>query len=443
MRLFLLVAPFLFAAYALLTPPFQTPDEHEHLFRAWQLSQGQLIGTRRGGEAGGVLPDSLGRAAQPELGSLKPHALRPVVRRPFADSFKPGTPITSGAPPRFYNFIGSVIYSPVGYAPQVAAIFLGKAAGLSVENIIRLGRLLNAALAIGLIYWSLRIATIGRLALLWVGFLPMTAATSSSFGQDGLIIGSACVLTALGVRKLSASRWTLKELFLSAVFTVVLTVSKFVYLPLAMIAGAPFVERRFEVRRLAVPLMISLFAGVLAVAWIRAVSGVTLPAFSNAPPPLERFATWALNPQEPLLLLERTYIFHGRAVAMSLFSFGWQNIWGGRVVEYSSLLSACVVLLAGDPAANALKWQSRLWLLAIAAVITLLISIALLLYFSPLDSNWIQGLQGRYFIPIAPAVFVALLRRRSSAARYAFAVPLMMIVGNLFALRVIGATFYS
>lgn len=440
-HLFLLIAPIIYAAFALLTPPFQAPDEHQHLFRAWQLSQLRLIGERRGNEAGGVLPESLGRAAKPELGSLEPHMLRRVVKRPFTDSFKPGTPITSDSPPRFYNFISSVIYSPVGYVPQVTAIWVGNALGSSVENIIRLGRLLNAALAIGLIYCSLRIAPVGRLALAWVGLLPMTAFISSSFGQDALIIGSACLLTALALRRMLGGKWTSKELFFSSFLAVVLSVSKFVYLPLAMIGGAPFVERRFDWRRLPAPLMIALFAGLLTIIWLRAVSGVTLAA-GSVPAPHERLAIWVRNPAEPLLQLERTYVMHGRDVLMSLFSFGWLNVWGGRVVEYTSLVSACIVLLAGDRGATALGWQSRLWLLAIAGVIVLLISIALSLYFSPIDATWIVGVQGRYFIPIAPAVFVALSRPRSFEASYAWTIPLMLIVGNLFALKAIAESFY-
>ncbi len=58
-RLFVLIAPFLYAAYALLTPPFQSFDENQHLDRAWQISSLQFTGERRGAQSGGELPPGL------------------------------------------------------------------------------------------------------------------------------------------------------------------------------------------------------------------------------------------------------------------------------------------------------------------------------------------------------------------------------------------------
>src|SRR5262245_29628451 len=59
-RLYLMLAPLIYLIYALLAPPFQTPDEHQHLFRAWQVAHFQWIGERRENEAGGLLPAGLG-----------------------------------------------------------------------------------------------------------------------------------------------------------------------------------------------------------------------------------------------------------------------------------------------------------------------------------------------------------------------------------------------
>lgn len=440
-RLFLIIAPLFYAAYALLTPPFETPDEHQHLFRAWQLSEFHLFGERRGDQAGGVLPEGLALAALPEIGTIEPHALRPVVERPLTTLFKEGTPPHEGRL-RFFNFLGSVVYSPAGYVPQIAATWIGDAAGLSVENIVRLGRLLNGAVAIVLIYLALRLAPVGSSALIWVGLLPMTAASSAAFGQDGIVIGGACLITAIGLRVVFAGRWRRSDLVAVAALSAVLALSKIFYLPLAMIGGQPFSKRHLDWRRLVVPLLICSIAAALTGLWLYEVSSLVVPARADIPAPMERLHLWFHHPASLLGLLEHTYIGHARYLAKSLFSFGWLNVGPVRSAEFLSVLGLGAVFLVGNPGADRIERDTRLWLLLIAILVLLLISVALCIYWTRASDTWIQGLQGRYFIPIALPALIALLPNRERATRYDALVPLLMAGANLAALAVITATYY-
>jgi uncharacterized membrane protein len=442
-RIFLVLASLLYAAYALLTPPFQTPDEHQHLFRAWQLSELHLISERRGDAVGDVLPDSLGRAALPEIGSVKPHVLsRPIVRRTFDERFQHGTPVKTAAPPHFFNFLGSSLFSPAGYVPQVSAIWLGKAAGLSVEGILRLGRLFNALVSLLLIYWAIRLTPIGAMALIWVGLLPMTAAASAALGQDWLVISGACLLTAVGLRVVLNGRWKRSELLITATLAILLTVSKLIYLPLAMAGGQPFVRGKFQPRRMAVPLLICIAAAGLAGVWLNAISGLVVRPLAGIPPAGERLATWAHHPAQFLTLLNQTYVAHGMELVDTLFEFGWLNVPVGRGAFFFSMLALGLVIVAGDSAAGRLEWQMRVWLLLIAISIILLLSLALCLYWTPASESWIQGLQGRYFIPVAAPVLIAALPKRGSLGRFANVVPLLMVGANLVALASIVRAFY-
>src|SRR4051794_23595305 len=82
-RLFLLIAPLLYAAYALLTPPSQAFDENQPLYRAWQIGSFTLTAERRGVESGGELPPGLRDATLREIGSVTPQSDRRIVVRPF------------------------------------------------------------------------------------------------------------------------------------------------------------------------------------------------------------------------------------------------------------------------------------------------------------------------------------------------------------------------
>ncbi|HUM48352.1 MAG TPA: DUF2142 domain-containing protein, partial [Chitinophagales bacterium] len=56
---FLTLALSLGAIFIAVTPPFQAPDEPEHFYRAYKISEGYLIGQQQDNRAGGYLPQSL------------------------------------------------------------------------------------------------------------------------------------------------------------------------------------------------------------------------------------------------------------------------------------------------------------------------------------------------------------------------------------------------
>jgi hypothetical protein len=45
--------------YLLITPPFQVPDEPNHFFRCYQISEGHLLPERLESQVGGEIPRSL------------------------------------------------------------------------------------------------------------------------------------------------------------------------------------------------------------------------------------------------------------------------------------------------------------------------------------------------------------------------------------------------
>jgi len=443
-RLLLLIGPLLYFAYAILTPPFQTPDEHQHLFRAWQLSQGQLFAERRGAAAGGVLPYSLGQAALPEVGSLKPHFdRRPIVRRPFAGSFGGGTPTQAAAPDRFYDFRGAVVYSPASYVPQVTAVWVGKGAGLSVENIVRLGRLLNAGLALFLIYLAVRITPVGSSAILFVGLLPMTAAASASFGQDGLVIGGSSLLIAVGLRNALRRQPDLANLMIAGAAAVAIALCKIFYLPLAVVGGQPLVDGKLQWRRLWPWLGMCAVAAAIAAVWLRANAGLVVAPWPDIPPAGARLGDALRHPMEFPDVLEHTYIDHGPVLLDSLFEFGWLNVPSGSIAAFLTAVGCGLVVIAGDPAATMLKWPTRAWLVVVAIASALLISIAAWIYGTPASMNSIFGLQGRYFIPLAAPLLIAILPGRRGPSNLGKFMPPLMIAANMLVLAAIVRAFYS
>src|SRR5438874_141026 len=92
------------------TPPFRVPDEANHFFRAYEISEGSLLSTKRDGVAGGELPSS--------IVSLPRRVTGPVPRNP---SYKRPSIVEEFSKPlereqrEFVSYSNKALYSPVAY----------------------------------------------------------------------------------------------------------------------------------------------------------------------------------------------------------------------------------------------------------------------------------------------------------------------------------------
>jgi uncharacterized membrane protein len=445
-RIVLLVAgAFLYVAYALITPPFQTPDEQQHLFRAWQLAHFQLHAERRGDEVGGMLPTGLPDAAVAELGTAAPHVeIRPVPRRPLAQMFERSTPVSDSQPKRFANFLGGALYGPVGYAPQIAALWASSALGWSAEATVRLGRLFNAALTLGLLALALTIMPVGRLFVLLLALMPMTAAMAASLGQDGLIIGSCAMVTALGLRAAREARWSRSALVLLGLFGGVLGLTKIVYTPLIALALLPVPRGRRPLPWMAGPAALLALAAGLSALWLKINAGAVVRMAPGLSDPGAQLAFIAAHPSALLATLARTLADLGGHIVMTSFSFGWLTV--GPVMGAAFLAGAALVtaLFHGIPAGTLPGRGWRVWGALIALLIAAGISTAIYIASSPVGSPIVLGLQGRYFLPLLPLLGLVAARPRGAARKDLLWISVALMLGsNVLALLAIGGAFYT
>jgi uncharacterized membrane protein len=95
--------------------------------------------------------------------------------------------------------------------------------------------------------------------------------------------------------------------------------------------------------------------------------------------------------------------------------FGWLDtplprpamvLWG--------LLLLAAALTGGDPALALAAWQRRL-AVAITVAVLLLLSLSQYVTWTPLGAGFVDGLQGRYFLPVAPVAAILFYNRRFAA----------------------------
>lgn len=437
-RYFLWLALPLYLAYALLTPAFQTPDEPQHLFRAWQLSELQLIGERRGNESGGVLPGGLGAATLAELGTLQPHARKPVPER--SGWLPRGTP-ADAAPPFFHNFLGSVIYSPVSYLPQVGVIAIGRAADWPVETIVLAGRVANALLFLLLFGYAIRLTPWGGPAFLFIGLHPTTVSSTATFGQDGLVIGSSALLVAVGLRVMLSGRWSGSSLLTLAGAGAGIALTKFLYLPLMVTAGL-FAGRDLKGRlREAVPMVaIAIAAALLAAGWLMLVKNVTVPPTGDVLPTDQRLTGFLSDPTEFMHAFAGTY--SNLSILFSAYSFAWLTVGPVPIPLFVGTAAMGALLLVGGDGMQVPNLKQRAWLLLIGLGMIVLVSFAMWLYYTPVGADHVRGVQARYLLPSALVMLPALLPRTSRSPRALFWMMTLLVIANAGSLMAIVGAFY-
>ena len=104
----------------LLTPPFQAPDEVQHFYRAFQLSDLRFRAEVRNGVAGGLLPDSL-----PELVKSSVYTQDgisyPPMPSPISKTMKLASIPLDASARQFVAIRGSAGYSPLPYSRKYSA----------------------------------------------------------------------------------------------------------------------------------------------------------------------------------------------------------------------------------------------------------------------------------------------------------------------------------
>jgi hypothetical protein len=397
--------------FALATPPHDPPDEARHHARAWLISGGNfgVVGRAPGHDAS--VPRAIVRLHAPghhySDEQLREGRLPSNTRRtqPHAWSELPAK--LRGSLPRWelVPVLYTSSYPPAVYVPYLPALWLARALDLSAAAGLVLARLSGLAAWLAGIAVVLRIAPAQRWLLCAAALLPISVFQAASLSGDGLTQVvlfwwlAECLRAAgrgaggLGVR--GAIRLLIPPLALGFV--------KPGYAPLALAA-------------LALPLRprprLALGAAALAAAALPTLWWAGVAAAADVPP-LIPGANLAGQLQHALAHpLDFLAAAAGTVAALwPAWLEGWVGNLGHFDVEIPGAVTAlglAAVAASATLEPNPLRLAARLWLLAAFVAAALAVLAMAYLGWTPVGSRVIQGVQGRYFLPMLPFALAAL-----------------------------------
>lgn len=393
------------------TPPFATQDEAFHWQRVLQIADGHLLADTLGPNSWGGPIDRAGYLQMLyHIDRIQKHGpVDPVEAHALSGHLAAQPPALE-----VVAFPSSASFAPLAYLPQAAAVAAARAAGLDPLGQMRAGRLGNLVVYGLMVAAILRALPAGRVAVLALALSPVALQSACSLSADPLNLTLPVLLLALvwrlrdrgtplgrgeaaGLVALSAALGLLK-----------LTMAPFagavLYLPAAVAGGT--LRSRFALGGLCLAVAVGI--GVL---WNAAYPFVPGPYWGTGADPAAQIARLRADPLESARVFAATV----RDWAVMWWRDGYGR-YGGHPPPWHGYASDRWVLpafwvLPALALCDGPRWRDAGFAagcLVPAPAYALLVLAAFWVGYTPVGSATVDGIQGRYFLPMLALVLLGL-----------------------------------
>ncbi|MCP2291184.1 DUF2142 domain-containing protein [Nocardia amikacinitolerans] len=421
--------------FAVLSPPFWGHDEITQFGRAYQVAYGgflpQKIQDDRGLAYGGDVPANVDALMGYAFDDYRQNPEEPgaMVSDPGAYDRLKSAPVDSPMKPVW--FTNTAAYSPVPYVPAAVGIRAAALFDLDVGGMVtltRLAGLLAYLIVVGFGLYALRAHRVQ-----WLGFtvavLPIAVFQAGTVTADTLTNALAIMVSALLIKALFLGNGLSRTETVALLgATLLLPVSKPTYVLLAMLVVLVPVDRfgffggaavsGFHWRRL-VPWAFAAAGAVAFAVWMK-IAAPTGDGMSLMRPPHQ----WGtVKPGEQLgeILGDPLHFLSVFGDSISYRDQRWFTQFFGELgfayidVPAVAVLACLLALAVSVGIADRMNPRTATFVRTLVVALTVAASVAMIyvtLYmsFTPVGYYIIDGVQGRYFVPLALVAFAALLR---------------------------------
>ena len=407
---FLILAIGLGVLFMIFLPPGQAPDDINHFRRAYAISDGVFIAERISEESeasGSVLPievsDFDSRPSKGTYGEITQELMKGVSGEASAQSYT-----------------NTALYSFVCYIPQTLAALLGKMFNMSIMGIAYLMEIFNFAVWVVLIYFAIKLIPKFKTVLLFVALLPITLQEATSMAPDALTIGLSALLVSYVLYLAYECKriMTNKDLVLLYVIALVIGFCKIVYLPLILLYVIIPSERFGTKKRKAIHLSsLAVVVIGLNLLWL-AISAGTLMEFNPGVDSKMQLMGILNNPIGYLITIVRSiganfqfWLYGALGMLLGSWAFDLPMIMG-----YVSFAMAVLLFAQRDEALKLRKIDRGVFVFVFVTIV-LLIFTSLYIQWTAVGAAVIDGVQGRYFLPILLLIPIMVCRVKTRPSR--------------------------
>ena len=374
-----LVFFFVGLAYVFIFPNGSAPDENGHFYRAFEISEGKLISKKI--EA---YPNQVGN-------------FLPISLSDYKDKNA-----TISAQRAYINFANTALYSPLSYIPQALGIKVASIFTDNVSKIFTCGRIFNFLTCYLLCICALHFMPFAKNLLFIIIMLPITLQEIGSLAVDGFILSLVLFFLSYTLHLCYVKPKVCKrDIIILLSLSILISLCKIVYLVvLPVIYLIP--KSKIEKNKLFVYFFIPFIAIVCNFIWLYIASDFLIE-FNVGVNSSEQFKYILHHPLDYFFIFIKSIFVNGLFVLESAFG----HFLGALTISTHPLLWICffvvfVYALTQQNIDSKIQINNfhRWVFLAIFLIGIVGIYTALYIQWTPLKSTFIDGVQGRYLLPL-------------------------------------------
>jgi uncharacterized membrane protein len=391
-----------------LIPPMQVADEWPHFYRAYLLAQGRVMGDGLGDK----VPCEIHRLMWETDGFMGIPTRGPKTHHEVIGFLKNMTKLRIVEKDRVYAPFSTVLYAPVPYAGMTAGIAAADIWTDSPLLIFYAGRIGGLLIALLLTWWAIRITPFGKWAFLLIAMTPVVLFQRSGITADSFINSLAMLYVAYILRAALDPIKKINDLqiIFLGLLTIAMCLCKQAYLAMPILMWAIPADRfATPGTRRAVRLGLPLLGWSAAVLWAMVVMQLNYAPMIKGTDALGQLHYILNHPIHYSIVMIHDFTVNARKYLLELVGvLGWLDIPAFTWLVFAHL-AVLLVISCLDHGSGASPRPAARVLSAIALIGSLgLIFTLMYLWWAPVGSSTLPGMQGRYFtplLPLLPAIF--------------------------------------
>ena len=395
-KTFLIVTIMLGIFYVFAIPIYRGHDEHAHFYRAYEISQGIFNTKIEDEESVTTIPEAF-EETTPEGEACNITYYRNVIDFLGVDINEDETMTV--------NASYMAVYSPIPYIPQALTIGILNIFTDNVAIIFYGARIVNLLVSVFLLYFAMKLISFGKKMIFLITILPTTMVQISSLSPDALTLTSSILFVAYVLKLWYEKRKiTKKEVSKLTILGIVVALCKIVYIPFVffvlILPRKSYKDKKNYILSVIVMIVIPILINLI---WL-AIANTHLSLIDNNKSSVQT-ANILTNIPEYIRTAAYTLQYAMDKTLTALFGGGYithntNAVGNGFITVIPMILLFVFEILFDEKLKINLEMKAKVIISIISLAIIGLIFTSLYVQWSPLKWFFVDGVQGRYFLPL-------------------------------------------
>ena len=434
-KIYLPIAIFFGILYLFAFPLSQLPDERADYLRALEVANFHATSVQKDTAVGREFSTNIKKVYESEN---------------YNDMIE-NSGLTLNKETDFLTFANKSLYAFVCYLPQAFGVGVSAALGAPIVLQSLFGKICNYALFVLLVFLSIKYIPSKKLLVFFIALLPMTMQEAVSLSPDAMTIGTSIALVSfiLYFRAGTKEKLQKKHFIALSALAVALSLCKIVYLPLCFLIFLIPTERfRSKKQKYLYCCLLSLAVIILNLTWLK-ISSQYLIAFEGKSNSSLQLQYILHNPLRYIITIFATIDSFSIAYLEQLVghSLGKFNVSTSSVMAIAALVILGYLIVkhykGKDKEKEAIfNWKEKIYIILMTLATVGLMFTSLYMQWTAVYSDTIDGIQGRYFIPLLLVIAMLWMsKKETTSPEEKNGIVTFSVITNVMALIAVFVTF--